>query len=70
MAAISDNKYDVYSWLIKVIDSCTDGIQLQAAHKLLSNFYSTFKDYGMYSELDTYWCGNYSRTVKQNSIQQ
>ncbi len=36
MAAISDNKYDVYNWIETVIDSCTTYFHYNSAHRLVS----------------------------------
>jgi hypothetical protein len=55
MAAQSDNKYDVYNWIIKVYDSCKTIPQLLTVYKLVRNFRKTYDDYKLYSELDDYY---------------
>jgi hypothetical protein len=54
MAAVSDNKYDVFNWIIKVYDSCQTIPQLLTMYKLVQNFRKTYDDYKLYSELDDY----------------
>jgi hypothetical protein len=55
MAAQSDNKYDVYNWIIKVYDSCESVSQLLTVYKLVQNFRNMYDDYKLYSELDDYY---------------
>jgi hypothetical protein len=55
MAALSDNKYDVYNWIIKVYDSCESVSQLLTVYKLVRNFRNMYDDYKLYSELDDYY---------------
>ncbi len=38
MAAASDNKYDVFNWISKVIDSCNTVQQVHNADKLIQIF--------------------------------
>jgi hypothetical protein len=38
MAAASDNKYDVFNWISKVIDSCNTVQQVHNADKLIQMF--------------------------------
>lgn len=45
------NKYDVYNWIIKVIDSCENGIQLLSSCKLAENFFKQCNDYDLYIKL-------------------
>ena len=54
MAAISDNKYDVYNWIMKVIDSCETYYHWDAAHNLIDNFRDTYKDWEMSGRLREY----------------
>ena len=44
MAAISDNKYDVYKWIIKVINSCKTQYQYNSVETLIFNFRKRYKD--------------------------
>jgi len=55
MAALSDKKYDVYNWIIKVYDSCESVSQLLTVYKLVRNFRNMYDDYKLYSELDDYY---------------
>jgi hypothetical protein len=38
MAAASDNKYDVFNWILKVIDSCNTVQQIHNVDKLIQLF--------------------------------
>ncbi len=53
MAAISDNKYDVYNWITKVIDSCETNQHFYKALRLIDNFYNMYKDGDMLRKLRT-----------------
>ena len=55
MAALSDNKYDVFNWIKKVYDSCETTSQLLTVYKLVRNFRNMYNDYKLYSELDDYY---------------
>jgi len=44
MAAISDNKYDVYNWIIKVINSCKTQHHYNSVETLIFNFRKRYKD--------------------------
>lgn len=57
MAAISKNKYDVYNWIIKVIESIEiyneyiERQQRKACVKLIDNFYNVYNDDFLYCSL-------------------
>ncbi len=51
MAAISDNKYDVYNWIKKVIDSCKSHQQIDAVNGLITNFRNIYDDYDLTGSL-------------------
>jgi hypothetical protein len=51
MAAFSNNKFDVYNWVIKVIDSCTAYFHFKSAHRLVTNFYNVYQDIDLSSSL-------------------
>lgn len=55
MAAISDNKYDVFNWIIKVYDSCETLTHIRKVERLIENFYKMYDDYTMYVELGEYY---------------
>lgn len=59
MAALSDNKYDVFNWIIKVYDSVEDNSQLMTAEKLARNFRKKYDDYELNSVLQDYWMKTY-----------
>jgi hypothetical protein len=52
MAAISDNKYDVFYWIEKIIYSCEDVMQFNASEKLADNYYRVYKDKNLQSKLE------------------
>jgi len=54
MAAISDNKYDVYNWIIKVIDSCETYYHWSTVNNLIDNFRSRYTDLEMSGRLREY----------------
>ena len=45
------NKYDVFSWVKKVIKSCTTGDQLDATYNLAMNFKNLYDDPYLYKLL-------------------
>jgi hypothetical protein len=59
MAAISDNKYEVYEWVKKVIDSCETSIHLTRANRLINSFTELHDDWFLRQSLrdykDTKW---------------
>jgi len=55
MAALSDNKYDVFNWIIKVYDSCENVSQIITTEKLIRNFYKMYDDYTLYDKLQDYY---------------
>ena len=54
MAAISDNKYDVYDWIKKVIDSCKSHQQVDTVNRLITNFRDIYDDYELTGSLRNY----------------
>lgn len=59
MAALTDNKYDVYNWIIKVIDSCNNYHHFRAASALISNFGDRYDDWQLTGELRGYESNKY-----------
>lgn len=51
MAAISDNKYDVYNWIIKVINSCKSHQQIDTVNRLIINFRNIHEDWELTKKL-------------------
>ena len=54
MAALTDNKYDVYNWIIKVIDSCETYFHYSIVQRLISNFYDRYDDHQLAGSLRDY----------------
>jgi hypothetical protein len=59
MALLTDNKYDVYNWIIKVIDSCKNYYHFKAASNLVSNFHHMYDDWQLAGELRRYQSDKY-----------
>jgi len=55
MAAISKNKYDVYSWIKTVIDSCQNHLQWVRCTSLLRGFRDIYQDDKLYREVRMYY---------------
>jgi hypothetical protein len=55
MAATSDNKYDVFNWIIKVYDSCENISQIITTENLIRNFRKMHNDYILYEELQDHY---------------
>ena len=51
MAAITDNKYDTYNWIKKVIDSCKSHQQINTVDALITNFRNVYDDYDLTGSL-------------------
>ena len=51
MAALTDNKYDVFNWIKKVIDSCTSYHHFRTTDNLIENFHKVYKDWQLSGEL-------------------
>jgi hypothetical protein len=51
MASLTDNKYDVYNWIIKVINSCKSHQQIDTVNRLITNFRSMYDDYDLTGSL-------------------
>ena len=59
MAVISDNKYDVYNWIEKVIDSCKNYHHFRAVDNLISNFHDMYDDWQLTGALRVYSSDKY-----------
>ena len=55
MAANSDNKYDVFNWIIKVYNSCENLSQIITTEKLIRNFRKMHDDYILYEKLQDHY---------------
>ena len=51
MAALTDNKYDTYNWIKKVIDSCKSHQQIDTVNRLITNFRNVYDDYDLTGSL-------------------
>jgi hypothetical protein len=54
MAGLSDNKYDVYNWIEKVIDSCTTYFHFKSVDALITNFDTVYDDWELTGKLLVY----------------
>jgi hypothetical protein len=54
MAALTDNKYDVYNWIEKVIDSCTTYFHFKSVDALITNFDRVYDDWELTGKLLVY----------------
>jgi hypothetical protein len=62
MAAETNNKYDVYNWITKVINSCKNYYQFRAADNLISNFDKVYDDWKLTGALRVYSSDKYYTT--------
>jgi hypothetical protein len=44
MAAKSNNKYDVYEWVMQIINSCETYFHYRAADNIIDNFFNIYQD--------------------------
>jgi hypothetical protein len=51
MAAFSDNKYDVYNWIIDIAKSCQSVQHIRVVNKLVSQFLKQYDDWTLYHQL-------------------
>ena len=51
MAAITDNKYDMFNWIAKVIDSCETLDHINSAERLVERFRVQTLDHSLYFKL-------------------
>ncbi len=68
MAAQSDNKYDVYNWIMRVYDSCKTVDQIHSAAQLVTNFYKLYQDYKLDSDLLDYHLQSLKRLKKSKQL--
>jgi hypothetical protein len=54
MAAITDNKYDVYKWIKKVIYSCKTYFHFRVVDNLILNFRDRYDDWELAGNLRNY----------------
>lgn len=52
MAAISDNKYDVYNWIVDIAKSCQSVKHMVVVNKLITQFLEQYKDWDLYHQLN------------------
>lgn len=67
MAAISDNKYDVHDWIVKIIDSCESYFHYEKVHALIENFNDMHRDWRLSASLRCYANDQYDNMI-DNSI--
>jgi hypothetical protein len=51
MAAVSNNKYDIFSWVSNVIDSCENLDHINSAERLTDRFWISSRDQGLSNKL-------------------
>lgn len=61
MAVISDNKYDIFNWVVRVYDSCENLSQLLVAKRLERKFNDRFNDDNLRNSLSGHWMLTYER---------
>jgi hypothetical protein len=65
MAAVSNNKYDIFNWVGKVINSCKTLDHINSAERLVERFRIQTLDHNLYFKL----CGKISfklQSMKKN----
>lgn len=55
MAATSDNKYDIFSWIVRIYDSCENLSQMLTAKRLERKFVDKYDDVKLKSRLSVHW---------------
>ena len=61
MAATSDNKYDIFSWIVRIYDSCENLLQMLTAKRLERKFVDKYDDVKLKSRLSVHWIIAYKR---------
>jgi hypothetical protein len=51
---MGQNKYYIFNWIKKVIDSCETSTQLTKTNKLIKSFYNLYNDWDLESSLYSY----------------
>lgn len=67
MAAVSDNKYDVYNWIVDIAKSCQSIKHTIVVNKLVSQFLKQYDDWDLYHQL-SYETGLYSCEAVENYL--
>lgn len=67
MAAVSDNKYDVYNWIIDIAKSCQSVKHTIVVNKLVSQFLNQYDDWDLYHQLN-YETGTHSCEAVENYL--
>lgn len=66
MAAISDNKCDVYNWILQVTKSCTTIQHKLCVNKLIQKFLDKYDDWEMYNCLQEQAWNESSKAIFKN----
>lgn len=61
MAVTSDNKYDIFSWIVRIYDSCENLSQMLTAKRLERKFADKYDDVKLKSRLSVHWMLAYER---------
>jgi hypothetical protein len=64
----SNNMYDVYRWIQRVIESCQTQEHCDVAYSLMKNFDNLYNDYGLSTALIWILDKRRSYLIKQQSI--
>jgi len=64
MIEIYNNKYDVYKWVEKVIDSCKTHYHFKGADALITNFHNKYDDWQLTGKLRVYSSDRYYKINK------
>ncbi len=67
MAAKSNNKYDVYEWILQVAKSCTTIQHKICVNKLVQKFLDKYDDWEMYSCLSEQAWKESSKAILKNT---
>ena len=59
MGAKSNNKYDVFEWIKRTIDSIEDSQQYLTSDRLIKNFNNLYADFDLTMELQGYLIKNF-----------
>jgi hypothetical protein len=59
MGAKSNNKYDVFEWIKRTIDSIEDSQQYLTSDRLIKNFNNLYADFDLTMELQWYLIKNF-----------
>jgi hypothetical protein len=68
MAAQSNSKYDVFSWIVRMYDSCENIQHLITTRNVEKQFSYKYSDIELQESLDNHWMLTYRRLYYKNKI--